>query len=92
MSDEKPMGQVIQIDEARIPDHLGEILRGTVEGTLNAMLVADTDQLCAAGRYERSKARLDTRVGRYGRTLEISAGDVQSQGSGPAAPGRRSAG
>ena len=25
MSDEKPMGQVIQIDEARIRDHLGEM-------------------------------------------------------------------
>ena len=37
MSDEKPMGQVIQIDEARIRDHLGEMVRGTVEETLNAM-------------------------------------------------------
>ena len=27
MSDEKPMGQVIQIDEARIRDHLGEMVR-----------------------------------------------------------------
>ena len=36
MSDEKPMGQVIQIDEARIRDHLGEMVRGTVEETLNA--------------------------------------------------------
>ena len=35
MSDEKPMGQVIQIDEARIRDHLGEMVRGTVEETLN---------------------------------------------------------
>ena len=26
MSDEKAMGQVIQIDEARIRDHLGEIV------------------------------------------------------------------
>jgi hypothetical protein len=26
----KPMGQVIQIDEARIRDHLGEMVRGTV--------------------------------------------------------------
>ena len=26
MSDEKPMGQVIQIDEARIRDHLGKIV------------------------------------------------------------------
>ena len=30
MSDEKSMGQVIQIDEARIRDHLGEMVRGTV--------------------------------------------------------------
>ena len=57
MSDEKPMGQVIQIDEARIRDHLGEIVRGTVEETLNAMLDAEADQLCGAGRYERSEAR-----------------------------------
>jgi hypothetical protein len=28
MGDEKPMGQVIQIDEARIRDHLGEMVRG----------------------------------------------------------------
>ena len=28
MSDEKPMGQVIQIDETRIRDHLGEMVRG----------------------------------------------------------------
>jgi hypothetical protein len=38
MSDEKPMGQVIQIDEARIRDHLGDMVRGTVEETLNAAL------------------------------------------------------
>jgi hypothetical protein len=60
MSDEKTMGQVIQIDEARIRDHLGEMVRGTVEETLNAMLDAEADQLCGAGRYERSKARQDT--------------------------------
>jgi hypothetical protein len=41
MGDEKPMGYVIQIDEARIRDHLGETVRGTVEETLNAMLDAD---------------------------------------------------
>ena len=29
MSDKKPMGQVIQIDEARIRDHLGERVPGT---------------------------------------------------------------
>ena len=40
MSDEKTMGEVIQIDEARIRDHLGEMVRGTVEETLNAMLIS----------------------------------------------------
>jgi hypothetical protein len=70
MSDEKPMGQVIQIDEARIRDHLGEMVRGTVEETLNAMLDAEADQLCGAGRYERSQARQDTRAGSYDRTAD----------------------
>ena len=66
MSDEKPMGQVIQIDEGRIRDHLGEMVRGTVEETLNA-LDAEADQLCGAGRYERSQARQDTRASSYDR-------------------------
>src|SRR5450830_1902765 len=42
----KPMGKVIQIDEARILDHLGEMVCGTVEETLNALLDAEADQLC----------------------------------------------
>jgi hypothetical protein len=72
MSDEKPMGQVIQIDEARIRDHLGEMVRGTVEETLNALLDAEADRLCGAGRYERSEARQDTRAGSYERTLQTA--------------------
>jgi transposase-like protein len=76
MSDEKPMGQVIQIDEARIRDHLGEMVRGTVEETLNALLDAEADLLCGAGRYERSEARQDTRAGSYERSLQTSAGEV----------------
>jgi uncharacterized protein len=49
----KPMGQVIQIDEARIRDHLGEMVRGTVEEALNAMLDAEADRWCGAGRDPR---------------------------------------
>ena len=76
MSDENPMGQVIQIDEARIRDHLGEMVRRTVEETLNAMLDAEADQICGAGRYERSQARQDTRAGSYDRTLQTSVGEL----------------
>jgi putative transposase len=45
-----PIGPMIQIDEARIR----EMVRGTGEETLNAMLDAEADQLCGSGRYERS--------------------------------------
>ena len=73
----KPMGQVIQIDEARIRDHLGEMVRGTVEEALNAMLDAEADRLCGAGRYERSEGRRDTRAGSYERSLDTKAGPVK---------------
>ena len=76
MSDETPMAQVIQIDEARIRDHLGEMVRGTVEEALNALLDAEADRLCNAQRYERSEARQDSRAGSYERTLHTKAGDV----------------
>lgn len=73
----KPMGQVIQIDEARIRDHLGEMVRGTVEEALNAMLDAEADRLCGAGRYERREGRKDTRAGSYERSLDTKAGPVK---------------
>lgn len=74
---QEPMGQVIQIDEARIKDHLGEMVRGTVEEALNSMLDAEADRLCGAGRYERNEARKDTRAGSYDRSLHTKAGEVK---------------
>jgi hypothetical protein len=47
----KRLGKVVQIDERRIQDHLGELVRGTVEGTLNGMLDAEADALCGAQRF-----------------------------------------
>ena len=40
----KRMGQVIQIDAARIRNHLGEMARETVKETLNVLLDAEADQ------------------------------------------------
>lgn len=76
-TNEKPMGQVIRIDEARIKDHLGEMVRGTVEEALNALLDAEADRLCGAARYERRDGRQDTRAGSYERSLQTKAGDVK---------------
>ena len=75
--EDKPMGEVIRIDEARIRDHLGEMVRGTVEEALNAMLDAEADRLCGADRYQRSEARKDTRAGHYERSLHTKAGEVK---------------
>ena len=68
--------KVIEIDEAQIKDHLGELVRGSVEDTLNTLLEAEADQMCNAARYERTEARRDTRAGSYERKLQTKAGEV----------------
>jgi len=52
--EDRAMGQVIKIDEARIHDHLGKMVCGTVEEALNAILNTVTDELCEAERYQSS--------------------------------------
>jgi len=74
---EKNLGNVIKIDEAQIQNHLGEMVRSTVEETLNAMLDAEADQLCKACRYEHTEARADQRAGHYNRKLHTKAGEVE---------------
>ena len=73
----KALGKVVQIDEKRIKDHLGELVRGTVEETLNSLLDAEADALCGAQRYERSPERTDYRAGSYDRKLHTRAGEVR---------------
>jgi transposase-like protein len=70
------LSNVIRIDDERIQDHLGKIVRGSVEETLNALLDAEADRLCKAERYERTQARQDTRAGSYERKLQTRAGEV----------------
>jgi putative transposase len=58
MSEENPEGtldNVIRIDDARIRDHLGEMVREIMEEALNSMLDANADRLCGAARYERAE-------------------------------------
>jgi putative transposase len=69
-------GKIIQIDEEQVKDHLGEIVRGTVQETLNALLDDEADRLCRAKRYERTDERQNTRAGYYSRKLHTKAGEV----------------
>lgn len=74
---EKNLSNVITIDEGQVQQHLGEMVRSTVEETLNAMLDAEADHLCHARRYERTEARTDQRAGHYQRKLHTKAGEVE---------------
>ena len=69
-------GKIIQIDEGMIKDHVGKIVKGTVEETLNSLLDADADRLCNAERYERTEGRKDQRAGHYSRKLHTTAGEI----------------
>ena len=69
----KKRGEIIKINEGEIREHLGEIVRGSVEDTLNGLLDAEADRLCNARRYERTEGRKDYRAGKYERSLETKA-------------------
>jgi transposase-like protein len=68
--------EVIKIDEGKVRQHVEEVVRQSVEETLNGLLEAEADELCGAKRYRRSVERLDTRAGHYERKLQTKAGEV----------------
>ena len=71
----RPQG-IIQINEGMVQQHLSELVRGTIEETLNDLLDAEADRLSNAERYERTKDRRDTRAGSYQRKFHTKAGEV----------------
>src|SRR5262245_31634496 len=68
---------VIQVNQEEVHRHLDQVVRDSVEATINALLDAEADHLCGARRYERSAERLDTRAGHYTRKLHTRAGEVE---------------
>jgi putative transposase len=66
----------VEVDQEQIHKHLNNLVRDSVEQTLNALLDAEADQLCGAKRYQRSPDRQDTRAGHYTRQLHTTAGEV----------------
>jgi len=68
--------KIIQFNEFAIKGHLSEMVRASVEETLNQMLEAEADRLCNADKYQRCEARQDTRAGFYQRKLHTKAGEV----------------
>lgn len=74
---EKEVPGVLTINEGELKNHLSQIVRSSVEETLNTLLDAEADALCKAQRYERNAGRVSTRAGHYQRNLLTSAGPVK---------------
>ncbi|NLZ66995.1 MAG: hypothetical protein GX910_05045 [Clostridiaceae bacterium] len=69
--------KIIQLNEGVIKEELNELVRKSVEDTLNVLLEEEADRLTNARRYERTAARKDTRAGHYKRKLLTRAGEVE---------------
>ena len=68
--------KIVQLNEEVIKGQLKELVRGSVEETLNELLEKEAESLTQAARYERSEARQGYRSGHDGRNLTTTSGDV----------------
>ncbi|MFO0835768.1 MAG: IS256 family transposase [Phycisphaerales bacterium] len=71
------LASALTVDTEKVRGHLDEVVRSTVEQTLNQLLDEEADRVAGAGRYERSEERVDTRAGSYRRKLQTKAGEVE---------------
>jgi len=74
--DVKVTGKMLEINENEIRGHLKELVKESVEDTLNKLLEEEAEHLCGAKRYEHSAERQDTLAGSYNRKLQTRVGEV----------------
>ena len=67
---------IVQFNEEIIKGQIKELVRSSVEETLNELLEAEAEKLTQAARYERNEARQGYRSGHYDRNLTTTSGDV----------------
>lgn len=68
---------IIQLNEDLIKHDLKDLVRSSVEETLNALLDKEADELVNAQKYERSAERQGYRSGHYKRNFQTTAGEVE---------------
>lgn len=73
MSDNK----IIHLNEGVIKQELKELVRKSVEETLNELLEQEAAELINADRYERTEDRQGYRSGHYERKLTTTSGEVK---------------
>ena len=67
---------IIKLNQELIHTELKDLVKNSVEETLNAMLDAEADRLVNAERYARDENRQGYRAGHYDRKFSTTAGDV----------------
>lgn len=67
---------IIKLNQELIHTELKDLVKNSVEETLNAMLDAEADRLVNAERYARDEERQGYRAGHYDRSFSTTAGDV----------------
>jgi len=69
--------KIIQLNEGAIKLEIKELVRNSVEETLNELLEKEAQELTNAERYERTEGRQGYRSGHYDRNLTTTSGDVK---------------
>jgi putative transposase len=69
--------KIIHLNEGAIKQELKELVRQSVEETLNNLLEQEAAELTNAGRYERTENRKGYRSGHYERDLITTSGEVK---------------
>ncbi|MEE0449349.1 MAG: transposase, partial [Collinsella sp.] len=67
---------IVTSNEESLRSDLRELVRKTVEDTLNGLPGAEADELAGAGRHERTAEREAHRAGHHGRGPATSSGEV----------------
>lgn len=67
---------IIQLNQELIHNELKDLVRNSVEETLNALLDHEADELVNAEKYERSGDRKGYRSGHYNRNFQTTSGEV----------------
>ena len=70
-------GNIIQLNEDLIKNNLKDLVRDSVEETLNALLDHEANELVRAGKYERTGDRKGYRSGHYERNFGTTSGEVK---------------
>lgn len=68
---------IVSVDEESLRKDIVELVRKTVQDTLNALLEQEAEEMVGAERYERTAGREAYRSGHYKRKLSTTSGQIE---------------